>query len=278
MITLQDIKSAEDWADFWYYTRKVNVIPYDTKNRNPVIEAYKNYQYSRIPVETFEKWKKEGLFEKGMAIFPGKVYSQGDDQNYYLVAIDLDKKKAIDEYCKIIGKSFSELSERTIVEIHVDDSNRMHVYLLSPIPFPNKGPDSKIGIEVKSKAEHGIMFCCNSFHKNGYRYQITGTVEPWILTRTEAIEMIQNLNIICKRHGLEYVDKKTRINPEIKMMIEDLRIGKNVKTTIQEGERHSTLISIANSILFRHYLLKERVNLLHMNDHIGRHHKNHIVT
>lgn len=168
-----------DWADFWYHKRKCNIFPYDTKNRIPVISSYKEYQNKRIPEDVFENWKKKGLFEPGMAIFPGKIYldpkeEDGTSNALYLIAIDLDRKEAIEEFCSLNGKTITcnDLAQKTIFEQHKDNLERAHVYILSPIPFPSKGPDSKIGIEVKSKAEHGIMFCSPSTHKNGQRYQI----------------------------------------------------------------------------------------------------------
>ncbi|MGD9534594.1 MAG: phage/plasmid primase, P4 family [Candidatus Nitrosocosmicus sp.] len=249
-----------DWADFWYHERGSNVFPYDTKNRIPILGSHKEYQYKRIPNDVFEGWKSRGLFEKGMAIFPGKLYldiSENDNNSdsLYLVAIDLDKKEAIEEFCNLNGKNITlkELAEKTILEQHEDNLDRAHIYLLSPIPFPGKGSDSKIGIEVKSKAEHGIMFCCPSLHKNGHRYQIIGIKEPCILDKTQAIEMIQHINSICKKYGLEYIEKKTEISLELRKIVKTLRIKDNVEIALLEGERHNRLISIGNSLLFRHY-------------------------
>ncbi len=249
------LKTSNDFADFWNYIIRTNVFPYDTKNRNPIIGAYKVYQNKRIPIEIFEQWKKDGLFDKGMAIFPGKIYSDEHDQGLYLVALDIDKKEGIDDFCNYNGKNTSvgEIANTTIVEGHEDNPNRIHIYFLSPIPFPKKGADTIIGIEVKSKGEHGVMFCSNSPHENGYKYQIIGTTEPCVLTKSQAIEMIQHINGICAKYGIEYVNKKVLLNPEIKKIIKSLRVTPYTNVQILEGERHNCLISIANSILFRHY-------------------------
>lgn len=264
--TIDDIQvNPNVWADFWYHKRKCNVFPYDTKNRIPIIGSYKEYQNKRIPADVFEEWKSKGLFDKGMAIFPGKIYpdTTEDDGNrigdLYLVAIDLDRKEAIEEFCSINGKTITrnDLAQKTIFEQHIDNLGRAHVYMLSPIPFPSKGPDPKIGIEVKSKSEHGIMFCSPSPHKNGQRYQIIGTTEPCILSKSQAIEMIQHLNSICKRYGLEYVYKKAGSILKLKKIIRSLRISGDVEIVLHEGERHNQLISIANSLLFRHYQEEE---------------------
>ncbi len=189
-----------------------------------------------------------------MAIFPGKIYSDDSKEDLYLVALDFDTKEAIDEFCSYFGKNTTrnDLANITIVEQDLDNPDRAHSYIVSPIPFPNKGADTKIGLEVKSKGEHGIMFCSNSPHKNGCKNEIMGTTRPLILTITEAIKMIQHINGICEKHGLEYIDKKAFRYPHLKKMIKSLKISKDSGFVIHEGERHNALISIANSILFNH--------------------------
>jgi hypothetical protein len=243
------------WPNFWYHDMKVNVFPYDTKNRIPVIKSYKLYQNSRIPFETFNQWIESGLFERGMAIFPGRIYSGNSNEVLYLVVLDFDRKQGFEEFCKFGTMNMTrELwAERTILEQHSDNLDKAHMYFLSPIPFPNKGPDTILGIEVKSLGEHGIVFSTNSLHKDGCRYEIQGTKEPHVLSKTQAIEMIQHINGICVKSGLEYVNKKIMLNPEIKRIIKNLQVPSNPIIKLQEGERHNTLISIANSILFRHY-------------------------
>lgn len=250
--------SINDWADFWYYTRRVNVIPFDTKNRKKIIDSYKEFQNQRVPKGVYEQWKKDGKFEKGMAIFPGKIYSDDPKEDFYLVALDFDTKEAIKEFCSYFGENTSihQLANRTLVEQHQDNLDRAHCFFLSPIPFPNKGPDAKIRLEVKSRGEHGIIFCSNSPHKNGYNYEIIGTKEPLILSKLQAIMIIQHINGICNKHGLSYLDRKTTIDPRLKKMIRSLKIDQGTNFAINQGERHTTLLSIANSILF-HHLEKE---------------------
>ena len=80
-------------ADFWYYDIGVNVIPYNTQNRIPLISSYTEFQNNPIPIETFEQWKREGKFENGIAIILGKIW-QGHYQGQYIAAIDCDNKKA----------------------------------------------------------------------------------------------------------------------------------------------------------------------------------------
>ncbi len=249
-----NIRSQYYWPNFWYHKIKVNVIPFDTKNRRSVLESYVEYQDKRIPLEIFNQWLEKGLFDYGMAIFPGKIYSEDPGPELFLVVLDFDKKEGFEELCNFDSKAMTreEWAEKTILEQHLDDLNRSHTYILSPIPFPNKGPDSKIGLEVKSKGEHGIMFSSDSPHKNGHRYQIIGTKEPWILNKVQALKMIQYLDGICKRHGLTYLDKKSSVNPNLKRMIKSLKIDQKADIAINHGERHPTLLTIANSILFHH--------------------------
>ena len=41
------------------------------------------------------------------------------------------------------------LLKKTIVEQHKDELHRAHIYFDSPMPFPQKLPDSILGIEIK---------------------------------------------------------------------------------------------------------------------------------
>ena len=60
----------------------------------------------------------------------------------------------------------------------------MHIVFYSSILFARKSADAVIGLEVKSLAEHGVLFCAPSIHKNKnpgdkkeYRCQIIGIPE-----------------------------------------------------------------------------------------------------
>jgi hypothetical protein len=96
------------------------------------------------------------------------------------------------------------MASKFLIEQHKDDLDKAHICFYSPIPFVKKGPDSIIGIEVKSAGEHGISFCCPSIHQNKdpidtntHRYEIIGTFEPVTLTIPQAIELMQHINRIC---------------------------------------------------------------------------------
>jgi putative DNA primase/helicase len=243
-------------AEFWYYETRLNVIPFDTLNKKPVLYEYSQYQNKRIPEAEFKRWIEEGLFEKGMAIFPGRIYDDSKNELHW-VSIDLDSKQAILEFCNIFGDrvTISELSKRFLVEQHLDNLDRAHVSLISPLPFPNKGSDTKIGLEVKSNGEHGIMFVAPSLHKNGSPYKIIGTDEPSILTLSEATMIIDKIKQICKKYGLDYgAEKVTGLKDKrIVNMVKNLKIDENFDFRIRMGERNTRLFAIARSILYHHY-------------------------
>ena len=243
--------SMSECADFWRYKIGVDPMPVNTRERNKFVR-WSPYVGRSISEGQHNEWKRNGNYEDGIAIFPGPI-QRGIFVGNYLVAIDIDTKKGMDEFCKHNGKvnTLTKWASKTIVEQHVDDLDKAHIYVVSPIPFPNKGADSIIGIEVKSLREHGIMFCSNSPHINGYRYQIVGTNTPCILTKLQAIELIQHLNEIFNRYGLNYLEKGS-ISPELRNIIKSRKIGKSVNAMINQGERHSKLIAAGNSILFHH--------------------------
>jgi putative DNA primase/helicase len=160
--------------------------------------------------------------------------------------------------CTINGKttSLEHMASKFLIEQHKDDLDKAHICFYSPIPFVKKGPDGIIGIEVKSAGEHGISFCCPSIHKNKdpedtntYRYEIIGTLEPITLTKLEATEMMQHINRACIKFGVKYLDNDSRIS-RMKPMIQKLTIDPNIR--ILQGERHLTLLAVADSLLLRH--------------------------
>jgi hypothetical protein len=240
--------TPNDWADFWR-ERGFNVIPADTQYRKKYPE-WERWQNNPIPKEQHEKWKRENAFEKGMAIIPGKVWFREDKKEYYLVCIDLDNRKGIDEICSIFEvKDLEELSKITLVEFHKDNPSRCHVYFYSKHIFKKKSSDMKKlakdieenkipSIEVKGLGSHGISFCCPSPHKDGYNYEIKGTLEPG--TFGEEIE--EKLFEIYKKYDL-LVGKNGQI-PIRKLFESDF--------VVKEGHnRHEALLRIMESLLQR---------------------------
>jgi hypothetical protein len=109
-------------ADFWRYDIGVNVIPADTINKKPLVQ-WSEWQDKPIPEWQHEKWKAEGMFLKGIAIIPGKVWHRKDRNGLYFTFIDADKQKAIDELCSRNGKTISlqEMAQKFLVEQHTDN-------------------------------------------------------------------------------------------------------------------------------------------------------------
>ena len=58
----------------------------------------------------------------------------------YLIGIDCDNAKVIEEICSRDNKSvpLSQLAQWTLVEQHTDDWTKAHVLLYSHRPFPKK--------------------------------------------------------------------------------------------------------------------------------------------
>jgi Bifunctional DNA primase/polymerase, N-terminal len=234
-------KNFNGWADFWRCQIGVNVIPADTKNKKPLV-AWSERQDKPIPEELHNQWKEQDAFSKGIAIISGKVWHREDKNGLFLIFLDLDKLTAIQEVCTNgNGKSISlqKMSQRFIVEQHKDNLDKAHVYFYSPIPFPKKNADSVIGLEVKGLGEHGIAYCSHSIHQQGQPYEIVGTSEPETLTIEQAKEFMQQIDNICKKHGIEYLEKHHKN-----------LLDSNSK--VYEGSRHDSLIRIANSLLFRY--------------------------
>ena len=245
--------TMNEWADFWRYTIGVNVIPADTRNKRPIV-GWKPYQDKPVPLEVHEHWKWNKMFEGGMDIIPGKIWHVKDKKELYLIAIDWDERRAIDEFIKICGKanSLERLSEKFIVEQHKDSPSRGHLYFYSPIPFPKKGSDAGLALEIKGSGDAGVMCCTDSVHKNDYRYVILGTLNPITLTSDEAQRLITDLTATCSAYKRKHIAGEGRTVDKFRTTIKTLTLDES--KSIAEGERHSTLISIANSLIHRHLI------------------------
>jgi P4 family phage/plasmid primase-like protien len=244
------------WADFWRNSVGVNVIPANTAEKKTHTE-WIPWQNKPIPQEIHDSWKQNHKFDNGLAIIPGKVWHRPDKMGQFFVVVDLDKETAIEEMCTRDGKttSIKHMASKFLIEQHKDDPDRAHICFYSPIPFVKKSPDGSIGIEVKSAGEHGISFCCPSIHKNKdpadtvHRYEIIGILEPITLTAPQANEMMQHINRICLKFGVNYLDKDRRISRMLPM-IQQLKVDPDIR--ILQGERHLTLLAVADSLLLRH--------------------------
>jgi hypothetical protein len=252
---IRPLDDFNSWADFWRYDIGVNIIPADTKNKSTYIK-WSEWQDKPIPEEQHNKWKQEYAFSKGIAIIPGKVWHREDKKDLYFTFIDADKLEAITEISNRNGKTISlnEMSQKFLIEQHKDNPDKAHIYFYSPISFPQKTADSILGLEVKGIGEHGIAFCSPSIHKNGMHYEIIGNYQPVTLNVEQARELIQHIDQICIKYGLQYIEKgftsSDISNNKLRNIIKTLVIDTTIK--IPQGKRHVTLISVADSLLFNH--------------------------
>ena len=107
-------------ADFLFNFVGSNPIPADTKNKRINVN-WGEHQNKSVPVEVHESRKKKGEYDNGIAVMTGRIY-KGKNEGKYLIGIDCDNKKAIDEICKSLGfKDIDELSNWTWVEQHKDN-------------------------------------------------------------------------------------------------------------------------------------------------------------
>ncbi len=248
------------WAKFWYYDKWLNVIPAKTRIKKTFVKWKEDgYQTKRIPEETFQQWIRNNEFADGMAIILGNVYG-GEHKGEYFTFIDLDNLKAVEEFCTRNGKivPLRDISEKFIVEQHLDNLNKAHVFFYSKIPFASKSSDANIisdrnqfdknlipAFEVKGMGTHGIAYCTPSHHKNGHRYQIIGTTNPVILTVAQGIEMMQHIDDICKRHGLHYLGENGKAQKKLPVS----ELVKEGSVIIEGNNRHNGLLKMSMSLV-----------------------------
>ncbi len=240
--------SMNAWADYWYYMIGVNVIPADTQNKR-TYESWSEWQNKSIPEEVHCEWKDKNRYSNGIALIPGKVW-RGPNHGKFLVFIDADNQKAIDEICTSFKCSNLEyLANSVIVEQHSDNKTRSHLYFYANHIFTKKASDAVKkkesilnneipAIEVKGLGEHGIAYCSPSLHKDGQQYEIFGTMTP----ETYGKEVEARLFQIYNHYGLG-------TNNEGKVPIKELLQSGSV---IHEGHnRHEALLRVMESLIRR---------------------------
>ncbi|MBA3749317.1 MAG: bifunctional DNA primase/polymerase [Nitrosopumilus sp.] len=237
-----------DWADFWFYIIGVNIFPADTKNK-VTYEKWSEWQNNSISIDLHCEWKETNKYSKGIALIPGKVW-RGPNKDKLFVFIDLDNQKAIDEVCKVFNcKDLAFLSDYVIVEQHNDDKSKAHFYFYSNHVFSKKSADANKlkdeidtneipAIEVKGLGQHGVAYCSPSVHKNGYNYEIIGTLEP--KTCGKGVEDL--LFKIYKKYGL-CIDNESKI-PIEKLFDDDFVVCRG-------HNRHEALLRIMTSLIKR---------------------------
>src|SRR4051794_6582530 len=130
------------FADFWRYEIGVNVIPAETKLKVTYI-PWTQWQDKPIPEGQHNQWRSENAFEDGMAVVVGRVWHRQNLSGYYLVGLDADNRKAVEEICTHNGitVSLKEFADKTLVEQHKDNQNKAHFYFYATRPIKGKGSD-----------------------------------------------------------------------------------------------------------------------------------------
>ena len=104
-----------------------------------------NGKINLFPMNYMNNAKRNGEYNKGIAIITGPIW-RGKNKGKYLIGIDCDNKKAIEEICTKDGNTISlqELAKWTIVEQHKDNPDKAHIYIMSTKPFKNKSSIASI--------------------------------------------------------------------------------------------------------------------------------------
>ena len=94
------LKTSEDYINFWFREIGVNVIPFDTKNRRPILskEEHSKYFEYLMTLTEFNNFKENGYYGNGFVIKLGPV-ERGKYRGKYLNALDLDSQLTIEEVC-----------------------------------------------------------------------------------------------------------------------------------------------------------------------------------
>jgi hypothetical protein len=254
------LNDNDGWARFWFHLIGVNALPQPTMTRDKTkFTNWRDWQNKPIPEDTFEQWIKEGKFRQaeGICIILGKIW-RGEHAGKYLWFVDCDNKKMIDELLAALGyESLEDMAKDYIVEQHKDDQTRAHIYGYSDIPLAGKGSsvsqnkeafdkNELPACEVKSQGEEGISFCTNSFHKNGDKYRIIDVAVPKTLTEDEAKQLMQHINTILKKYGIEYLGKSGN-GKAAKQPVQEL--FKEGAVVYEGNNRHKALLKMGMSLV-----------------------------
>ena len=198
------------------------------------------YETEELDEKTFKQWKKQGLFEQGIAIIGGYVW-RGQFKGFYLCMVDLDNQKAIDE---LFSKGLQHIGHKTLVEQHLDRTDKAHVYFYTKEPAHKKASsgnnedESRPAIEVKGHGSHGIHIVTPSIHADGHPYEIVSIVRhpSWV----DSIE--KQIQTVCEKYGISYLDERIETAAKTdaaKYLEDDFKIGES------EGRRPA-LLSVCN--------------------------------
>lgn len=229
--------------------------------------------------------KKEGSFDDGYAIITGKIW-RGEFKDKYLVCIDLDNKKGVDEFLTTFfdeSISLKELEKQTLVVQHEDTKNeKCHVYYITDIPIKKRVKVYELtkedvknnilpSIEVKSDSST-YMAGPKSTHENGYPYEIVGTDKILILDKQMTQKLEKSLDIIHQKYfpknkhnqnSLTHksLNKVSKLSEELQNIAKNMNITNNKDIKIHSGSRSNTLISFGRTLLNYNYQSKDIENI-----------------
>jgi hypothetical protein len=242
------------WADFWHNKIGVNVIPAVSNTKMPNLASWKEWQSNPVPEDQYNRWKKGGLYNQGMAVITGKIL-RGPYKGKHLACVDCDNQAGIDEFlrhCFPDIKTLEELSHKTIVEQHRDNTKKAHIYLILERPLKNRPglnstkKEKEDGIpimEVKSEGKSYVI-CSPSVHKDGHRYEITGAKEPMVLDLKATEAMQESINQVYEKFGEKGAKNKNGLTPMYELFKDDF--------IANEGSRHNCLMRVMESLLQKH--------------------------
>jgi hypothetical protein len=243
-------------ADFWYYEIGVNVIPINSQEKVTYVK-WSEFQGNSISEEQYLRWKAEGAFNQGMAIIAGKIW-RGKYKGKYLVCIDIDNKKGVEEFLSHFGEidTIEKLSSKTIVEWHKDNPTKVHIYFIVEKPLTKKSgitvrdkdklmvEDEIPAIEVKSEGSHGIMIVSPSMHKNGFPYEIMGTKIPTVLDENQTEVLENTLNLIYSKYNNSHGKEAEVLTPIAELFKPDFKVTEG-------NNRHEVLLRVMESLIQR---------------------------
>lgn len=235
-MTLETLKTPNDYADFWRNDIGVNVIPANSINKIPKVK-WVEWQDKPIPKELHGQWKKENMFQDGMSVICGQVFHNQSKKGLFLNMIDMDNKMAVKEFCIYDLEKFAT---NTLTEQHANP-DKAHAYYYTSRPIQSKPPDEKDDnkpmIEVKSRGKM-LSYCTPSPHKDGSNYGIVDIKKPKIVD-PEYLEL--RIDEICKYYDLPYLSKIGKKTQSSELM----------KGGVRQGAIHVSIRTVALDWLFK---------------------------
>ncbi|MBT6646912.1 MAG: hypothetical protein HOB51_05265 [Thaumarchaeota archaeon] len=187
---MQQPMSPNQYADYWYYTAGVNVIPANNAHEDKDLRkkpfwtnsegkqvwiswSKEGYQTESITEEQFQYWKACDAFRNGMAIICGKVF-RGEHKGEWLNGIDCDNKAGTEA---MNPSGIEVTAKRTLVEQHANpDKCHILFYTREPLKPRSAVAGAEVQIEVKSAGKN-ILYCAGGRHQDGSLIDVVDTFE-----------------------------------------------------------------------------------------------------